>query len=146
MAVLQTLLALGVIFLASRLFVQQLDVLGPVLGIKPQLLALLLSPIATELPETLNAIIWVRQGKHRLALANISGAMMIQATVPTAFGIFFTPWILDKALLVGAGVTAVAVLAMFLAFRRGMTSRWFLAAMAGFYLLFAIIVWALHLG
>jgi len=45
------------------------------------LLALLLSPIATELPETLNAIIWVRQGKHRLALANISGAMMIQATV-----------------------------------------------------------------
>jgi cation:H+ antiporter len=145
-AVLQTLLALGVIFVASRLFVTQLDVLGPALGIKPQLLALLLSPIATELPETLNAVIWVRQGKHRLALANISGAMMIQATVPTAFGLFFTPWILDRALLVGAGVTALAVLAMFLAFRRGMISRWFLAAMAGFYGLFAAIVWAFHMG
>jgi cation:H+ antiporter len=113
---------------------------------KPQFLALLLSPIATELPETLNAIIWVRQGKHRLALANISGAMMIQATVPTAFGLFFTPWILDKALLVGAGVTALAVLAMFLAFRRGMISRVFLAAMAGFYVLFAVIVVALRLS
>jgi cation:H+ antiporter len=145
-AVLQTLIALVVIFLASRLFVKQLDVLGPALGIKPQLLALLLSPIATELPETLNAIIWVRQGKHRLALANISGAMMIQATVPTALGLFFTPWILDRSLLVGAGVTAVAVAAMFLAFRRGMISRWFLAAMAGFYVLFAATVWALHLG
>ena len=144
-AVLQTLIALVVIFLASRLFVQQLDVLGPVLGIKPQFLALLLSPIATELPETLNAIIWVRQGKHRLALANISGAMMIQATVPTAFGLFFTPWILDKALLVGAGVTALAVAAMFLAFRRGMISRVFLAAMAGFYVLFALLVAALRL-
>jgi cation:H+ antiporter len=145
-AVLQTVIALVVIFLASRLFVKQLDVLGPALGIKPQLLALLLSPIATELPETLNAIIWVRQGKHRLALANISGAMMIQATVPTAFGLFFTPWILDRALLVGAGVTALAVGAMFLAFRRGMISRVFLAAMAGFYVLFAAIVWAFHMG
>ncbi|HZZ67216.1 MAG TPA: sodium:calcium antiporter, partial [Phenylobacterium sp.] len=114
-AVTQTVIALVVIFAASRLFVLQLDKLGPALGIEPQLLALLLSPIATELPETLNAIIWVRQGKHRLALANISGAMMIQATVPTAFGLFFTPWILDRALLVGAAVTALAVAAMFLA-------------------------------
>lgn len=146
MAVLQTLLALGVIFVASRLFVLQLGVLGPALGMKPQLLALLLSPIATELPETLNAIIWVRQGKHRLALANISGAMMIQATVPTAFGLFFTPWILDPSLLVGAGVTALAVAAMFLAFRRGFISRVFLTAMAGFYVLFAAIIVAFRMG
>jgi cation:H+ antiporter len=141
----QTLAALVVIFAASRLFVQQLDVLGPVLGVKPQLLALLLSPIATELPETLNAIIWVRQGKHRLALANISGAMMIQATVPTAFGLFFTPWILDRALIVGAGVTALAVAAMFVAFRRGFISRVFLASMAGFYVLFAAIILVFHM-
>src|SRR5579859_274296 len=145
-AVVQTLLALAVIFLASRYFVKQLDVLGPALGIKPQLLALLLSPIATELPETLNAIIWVRQGKHRLALANISGAMMIQATVPTALGLFFTPWILDPALLVGAAVTVLAVTAMFAAFRLGFISRVFLTAMAAFYVLVAAIIVVLRLG
>ncbi|THD62905.1 sodium:calcium antiporter [Phenylobacterium sp.] len=144
-AVVQTLAALAVIFAASELFVKQLGILGPALGMKPQLLALLLSPIATELPETLNAIIWVRQGKYRLALANISGAMMIQATVPTAFGLFFTPWILDPALLVGAGVTALAIVAMFVAFRRGFISRAFLASMAGFYGLFAVLVIALKL-
>jgi cation:H+ antiporter len=48
--------------------------------------ALLLSPIANELPETVNAIIWVRQGKTQPALGNISGAMMIQATVPQRLG------------------------------------------------------------
>lgn len=144
-AALQTFAALIVIFAASRLFVTELGVLGPVLGLKPQLLALLLSPIATELPETLNAIIWVRQGKHRLALANISGAMMIQATVPTAFGLFFTPWVLDPALLIGAGVTALAVLAMYIAFHKGFISRGFLAAMAGFYGLFAALVLGLRL-
>ena len=139
-ALVQTGVALVVIFAASRLFVSQLDALGPALGIKPQLLAMLLSPIATELPETLNAVIWVRQGKYRMALANISGAMMIQATVPTALGLFFTPWRLDPALLVGAGVTAAAVAVMFVAFRRGFISRVLLAAMAGLYGLFAVII------
>ena len=144
-ALMQMLLALAVIFAASRVFVGQLDVLGPALGIRPQLLALLLSPIATELPETLNAIIWVRQGKYRLALANISGAMMIQATVPTALGLFFTPWLLDHSLILGAAVTMLAVGAMFLAFRRGMISRILLASMALFYVAFAILLLAFHL-
>ena len=145
MAGLQTGLALVVVFAASRVFVSQLETLGPATGLPPQLLALLLSPIATELPETMNAIIWVRQGKHRLALANISGAMMIQATVPTALGLFFTPWRLAPPLLVAAGATAIAVAIMFTAFRRGMLSRKLLAAMALLYLVFAGVILALHM-
>lgn len=145
LTILQTLVALLVIFGASRVFVSQLDALGPALGLKPQLLALLLSPIATELPETMNAIIWVRQGKHRLALANISGAMMIQATVPTAFGLFWTPWLLDRSLLLAGALTALAVAVMFFAFRRGVISRGFLASMGLFYGVFAGLLVALRL-
>ena len=145
-ALFQTLLALGVIFFASRLFVSQLAALGPTLGLEPQLLALLLSPIATELPETMNAIIWVRQGKYRLALANISGSMMIQATIPTAFGLFWTPWLLGAPLLLAGAVTALAITGMFLAFRAGLVSRWLLASMGLLYLLFAGLLIALHLG
>lgn len=144
LSALQTGLALVVIFAASRLFVGQLDAIGPVLGIKPQLLALLLSPIATELPETMNAIIWVRQGKHRLALANISGSMMIQATVPTAFGLFFTPWLLDRPLIMAGAVTALAVAIMLIAFARGVVSRGFLASMGLFYALFAALLLVLQ--
>lgn len=136
-AIFQTLVALAVIFFASRLFVSQLGALGPALGLQPQLLALLLSPIATELPETMNAIIWVRQGKYRLALANISGAMMIQATIPTAFGLFWTPWLLSAPLLLAGAITALAITGMFLAFRVGLVSRWVLASMGLLYLLFA---------
>src|SRR6266404_5877872 len=144
-AVTQTLVALVVIFAASRVFVSQLDALGPALGIQPQLLAMLLSPIATELPETLNAFIWVRQGKYRLALANISGAMMIQATVPTAFGLFFTPWLLDRSLILAAVVTLLAIGAMFLACRRGLVSPVFLSLMALFYAAFAGLLFVLPL-
>ena len=108
-ALLQVALALALIFGASQLFVHQLEFLAPQLGVPPAMIALLLSPVATELPETMNALIWVRQGKEKLALANISGAMMIQATIPSALGIFFTPWVLDRTLLWGAAITMASI-------------------------------------
>ena len=144
-ALIQTLASLAVIFAASRFFVSQLDALGPYLGLKPQLLSLLVSPVATELPETLNAIIWIRQGKVKLALANISGAMMIQATVPTAFGLFFTPWMLDTSLVVAGAVTLLSVCILFFAFWRGIISRGWLAAMSAAYVLFAGLIVGLGL-
>jgi cation:H+ antiporter len=91
-------------------------------------------------------VIWVRQGKYRLALANISGAMMIQATIPTALGLFFTPWLLTPPLLVAAGATMVAIGIMYLVFRTGRASRRLLAAMGLLYLVFAALIAFLHLG
>jgi cation:H+ antiporter len=125
-------------------FVDQLGAVGPWLGIPSAVLALLLSPIATELPETMNAIIWIRQGKHRLALANISGSMMIQATIPTALGLFFTPWLFGTALSLAAAVTALAVLGLFLLLRRNALSPVRVSLFALFYLAFAagiLILW-----
>ena len=54
---------MAIVFAASQLFVAQLEWAGPALGLPAALTALLFSPIATELPEVMNAIIWVRQGK-----------------------------------------------------------------------------------
>ncbi len=118
-SLLQTVGALAVIFIASHIFVGQLDAIGPWLGLPSQLVALLLSPVATEMPEIMNAVIWVRQGRERMALANISGAMMIQATVPAAFGLFFTPWMFSRPLVIAAAVTVLAVIALLSAFRSG---------------------------
>lgn len=137
-ALLQTLLALVVIFGASQLFVGQLEQLGPQLGIPPAVVALLLSPIATELPEIMNAIIWVRQGKEQLALANVSGSMMIQATVPSAFGLFFTPWLFDPALILAGFITTVSILGLYLLLRRDALHEMRLALFGLFYLVFAM--------
>jgi cation:H+ antiporter len=134
----QTLVTLVVIFAASQVFVQQLEWAGPALGLPSVVVALLLAPIATELPETMNAIIWVRQGKVELALANISGAMMIQATVPSAFGLFFTPWRFDVPLVLAALATMGAVGYLLMLLRRGRLTPGRLAAAALFYLAFAV--------
>jgi cation:H+ antiporter len=137
MAAVQTGLALAVIFAASRVFVSQLETIGLWLGAPPQLAALLLSPIATEMPETMNAIIWVRQGRENMALANISGAMMIQATIPTALGLFGTPWLFDRPLILAGAVTMLAVLALFLLFRGGRITGKRLSLASLLYLMFA---------
>ena len=137
----QTVAALVVIGIASHLFVGQLENVGAALNLAPHIVALLLSPIATELPETMNAVIWVRQGKERLALANVSGAMMIQATIPSALGIIFTPWQFDATLLVAAICTAVPIGWLWWMFRRGRVHRLALVPTVIAYMCFAGALW-----
>lgn len=136
----QTLAALVVIGIASEAFVGQLESIANGLGWAPQFVALLLSPVATELPEAMNAIIWVRQGRERLALANISGAMMIQATVPSALGLFFTPWLFGHSLLTAGVVTTIAVIILWVLFYRGRVNSWSLVPLALLYGIFAVVV------
>lgn len=137
---LQTTLALIVIAIASKLFVGQLESIGIWAGMSPQLVALLLSPVATELPETMNALIWVRQGKERLALANISGAMMIQATVPSALGLFFTSWLFSRELIVSGAITMLAVAILLGLFSRKSVSARALVPLAGLYAAFIAVI------
>jgi cation:H+ antiporter len=139
-ALTQTGAALVVIAIASRTFVAQLETIGSGLGMSTQLVALLLSPVATELPETLNAVIWVRQGRERLALANISGAMMIQATVPAGLAVLFTSWQFDGPLIAAGIITALAVVVLWLLFRRPRTSGRSLIPVGLLYLLFVAVV------
>jgi cation:H+ antiporter len=137
---LQTSLALIAIAIASKVFVGQLESIGIWAGLSPQLVALLLSPMATELPETMNALIWVRQGKERLALANISGAMMIQATIPTALGLFFTSWVFSRELIVSGVITMAAVATLLGLFSKKTVNARALMPLAGLYAIFVAII------
>jgi cation:H+ antiporter len=136
----QTTLSLIAIAIASKVFVGQLEAIGSWAGLSAQLVALLLSPVATELPETMNALIWARQGKERLALANISGAMMIQATIPTALGLFYTTWAFSRALIVSGIVTAAAVAILLALFSRDAVNARRLVPLAALYAVFVAII------
>jgi cation:H+ antiporter len=132
----QLLTALAVIAFASHFFVGQLTALAEIMGVPSHLVALFLSPVATELPEIMNTLIWVRNGKERLALANISGAMMIQATIPSALGLFFTPWLFDGLLAASALVTIIAISYLWILFRQDRINVKRLARVALLYGLF----------
>jgi cation:H+ antiporter len=85
----QVLAALGLIIAGAYFFVGAVEHLARTLGVDEALLALVIAPIATELPEKFNSVIWVRQGKDTLAMGNITGAMVFQSTIPTVVALVF---------------------------------------------------------
>ena len=91
----QLIVSLAAILFAAHYFVKALETLGPHVGISPFLLSIIVTPIATELPEKFNSVIWVGRGKDTLAMGNITGAMVFQSCIPVAVGLIGTPWVLD---------------------------------------------------
>jgi cation:H+ antiporter len=113
----QILVSIGMLIGAAQLFVSSIEHLAHGLGADPLILTLVIAPLATELPETLNSVIWIRQDKDTLALGNVTGAMVLQSMPLVAFGMLFTSWQLTApalaamlAALVGAALSLLAVL------------------------------------
>jgi cation:H+ antiporter len=92
LCVVQLAVGLGLMIFGAHLFVEHLLGLAEAIGIDALVLALILAPLATELPEKVNSFFWVREGKDALALGNISGAMVFQSTIPIGIGFLFTHW------------------------------------------------------
>jgi cation:H+ antiporter len=110
-----------------------------VAGLPAGLVALVLAPLATELPEKINSVIWVRDGKDTLALGNITGAMVFQSTVPVTFGVLFTRWELEPLNLFSVVLALVSGGIVYVVLRRRKTIRsWQLMLGGLFYLVFLV--------
>jgi len=104
---------LALVIGGAHLFVEQLLAVAERFDASPLVLALILAPLATELPEKANSLLWIREGKDTLALGNVTGAMVFQAALPVAIGVAFTSWSLDRfAIFAGALALAGALLAL----------------------------------
>jgi cation:H+ antiporter len=104
LCVLQLLVGLGAMVGGAHLFVEELLSIAESLGVEPLVLALILAPLATELPEKVNSFFWVREGKDALALGNITGAMVFQSMVPVGIGLIFTSWELNWHAVLSIGL------------------------------------------
>lgn len=139
----QVLVSIAMLVGAAQLFVSNIEHLAHGLGVDPLILTLVIAPLATELPETLNSVIWVRQGKDTLALGNVTGAMVIQSMPLVAFGMLTTGWRLgDPALAAAFAALVGAALSLFAVLRARGWSAPFVGWSAGLYIggITAIIV------
>ncbi|MFZ4397597.1 MAG: sodium:calcium antiporter [Kiritimatiellia bacterium] len=100
----QVAAALALMVWGADMFVRYVGSLSTAAGLSPLILSMIITPIATELPEKLNSVIWTGQRKDTMALGNITGAMVFQSSFPVVFGLLFTPWELHGAPLVSAAV------------------------------------------
>jgi cation:H+ antiporter len=104
----QVLVALALIIGGANLFVEGITEIAALLGIPAFVLSLIIAPVATELPEKFNSIIWIGRGKDTLALGNITGAMVFQSSVIPALGIALTDWALTPGALLSALLTLIS--------------------------------------
>ncbi len=98
----QLFLALACIVGGAQLLTSAVEQVATWFTIPAFVLSAILIPLTTELPETLNSVVWIRRNKDGLALGNVTGAMVFQSTLVPALGIWMTPWHLTpEAMLIG---------------------------------------------
>ena len=116
---LQVFVALAAIIFGANLFVDKIGVFATLMSVPPLVLALIIAPLATELPEKFNSVLWIRKRKDTLAMGNISGAMVFQSCIPVTVGLWFTPWVLNEFAIVSAAIAIGAGILLQIFLRTG---------------------------
>lgn len=137
LVVIQVILALTVMVLGAKLFVNQVEFIAKTLSVPALVLSLVIAPLATELPEKFNSVVWLRVNKDTLAIGNITGAMVFQSSVIPIAGILLTEWRFGRVELVSIAITFLSTLLVFLALgRKNRVPYWVFATGGLFYVVF----------
>ena len=144
LCVIQLLVGLGAMVGGAHLFVEELLAIAESIGVEALVLALILAPLATELPEKVNSFFWVREGKDALALGNITGAMVFQSTIPVGIGLLFTSWTLDGNAVLSIALGVAGGLLAYFSLHRARVFR--LPAVIGWFVLYASFIVVVALG
>jgi cation:H+ antiporter len=140
---LQTFLGLGGLILGAHLFVMAAESMAGLFAMSPLILALLIAPLATELPEMSNSFLWLYRKKDRLAVANVTGAMVFQGTLPVSLGLIGTDWVIASTALTSMVLAVQAVgLCLLQILIGGRWRPWLLAAGAIFYIGYMLHLYA----
>ena|SRR5215211_885377 len=118
MTVVELVLSAAAIVVAAALFTNAVEILGERLDLGQGAVGSVLAPLATELPEKFNSVIWLRGNKDTLALGNITGAMVFQSSVPVALGLAFTSWRLDGLNILAVSLALAGGAYLYLLLRR----------------------------
>jgi cation:H+ antiporter len=136
----QLILGLILLIVGAKGFISGVEEAATLLGISTLLLSLLIIPIATELPEKVNSILWVRKAKDTLAFGNITGALVFQGTLLPAIGIMLTPWAPQTEVLWGVIVTLLGAIWLRILIARGQLKVWHVWVNGVMYLAYLAIV------
>ncbi|RMG70769.1 MAG: sodium:calcium antiporter, partial [Nitrospirae bacterium] len=140
----QVLLGLIFIIAGAHVFVEYLTVFSIKTGISSLVLSLLLTPVATELPEKFNSITWTIKGKDTIAIGNLTGAMVFQSTIPVAIGLSFTNWQLEATEYINIASTIVMSLILLFSLKEnGRLPFWALLMGGGFYAFYILRVFVI---
>jgi cation:H+ antiporter len=126
----QLAVAVVLLIVGSNLFVDALHRAADSLNLNPLVLAVVLVPFATEMPETFNSVLWVRSRDDGLAFGNIAGSATFQACILGFIGVTFTTWSLGTSGLLSAAAAFITGVYLLMVLRHGHCRGGWLAAAA----------------
>lgn len=139
--ILQVIAALIGIIVGAKIFVNEVEEVSFSVGVSPMILAFLIAPIATELPEKFNSVIWYLRSKDTLGFGNITGAMVFQSCIPVSIGLLFTSWKLEPINIASIVIAMGSSLWMFYSIRRsGGISYKVMLASGSLYVLYIVLL------
>jgi cation:H+ antiporter len=138
--VIQLILGVALLIAGAKGFIHGVEAAAKIIGISALLLSLLIIPIATELPEKVNSILWIRKGKDTLAFGNITGAMVFQGTLLPAIGIMLTPWQPRIEVVLGIAMTLIAAVWLRYLVGKGGIKVWHLLVNGAMYITYLALV------
>ena len=138
--VVQLILGIALLIAGAKGFINGVETAAEIIGISALLLSLLIIPVATELPEKVNSILWIRKGKDTLAFGNITGAMVFQGTLLPAIGIMLTPWQARSEVVLGIVMTLLAAIWLRYLMAKGGIKVWHLLVNGVMYVPYLVLV------
>lgn len=139
----QLVLSLALIIAGAKLFVHGVEQLAQLTGVGVLVLSLLIIPVATEMPEKFNSILWIRRRKDTLAFGNVTGALVFQGTLLPAFGIQLGAWQARPDILLAMALTFSAILwILFLGLSRRLKPLWLLPCGVAYVLMCVLLTQA----
>ncbi|ABW02794.1 sodium:calcium antiporter [Caldivirga maquilingensis] len=107
LAITQAALALVILIIGSRLMVYAINEASSLLSIDALSLTIIIVPLATVLPESITAVIWVLKNRDTMAVAALVGEKVLYSTIYPALGLLLTHWRLTLGALVSVIVVEV---------------------------------------
>ncbi len=137
----QLIAALIMLLIGAHVFVEEIQQLAVCWAVPAFILSLVITPVATELPEKFNTVFWIAKRKDALALGNITGAMVFQSSLVPAVGMFLTKWVLNPVAIVNISITFLSTGSLLLGVLSSKSVKpWMLIQGGLFYLAFIMFL------
>ena len=140
LAALQLLVSALLLYYGANLMVQAITLISDIHRVSPLVVAILVIPVATAIPETLSAMIWAYRGRNSLAIGSIVGEKVLYATFYPGMAMFFIPWELDAQVYLSVLATTLVSLVFFLFSRRGKMPFYAMAIGLPFFIAYIVSV------
>ncbi|TAN08743.1 MAG: sodium:calcium antiporter [Rhodanobacteraceae bacterium] len=143
---LQVALGLALLVWGAEGFIHTLDTVSRLWGVPALILSLLIAPLASEMPEKVNSVVWVRRRRDTLAFGNVTGAMVFQGTLLPALGIMATPWRPSLPVVASVVATLAAVVWLRVMLARGPLRVWHMMVNGTLYAAYLALVLCVPAG